>query len=145
MSSVDASKLRRKFASLEKSVHEALTKQIEKEAERLVREMNALKPAVAGLTVGWTWGDAPRGSVQIGKYGKAEAEEIKVTIYATHRSASAWWFEEGTAPRFQKKTGRYTGQITAQPFFFPAYRSNKQQMMNRLRAALRRAVRRLNA
>ncbi|ATG47597.1 hypothetical protein CEW89_08420 [Celeribacter ethanolicus] len=150
---VDASKLKRKFAQLPNVIEDALTKQIEKEATRLVGSMMAIAPDVQGLKIDWTWGKAPRGSITIGTYGRNEVAEIKVTIYATVISseypggfpAVARWHEFGTAPRYQKKTGRYTGRIAAQPFFYPSFRANKSKIKANLRAALRRAVRKMNA
>lgn len=40
--------------------------------------------------------------------------------------------EYGTAPRTQKKTGRYTGSMPAHPFFRPAVDSNKGRVQNQV-------------
>lgn len=38
--------------------------------------------------------------------------------------------EFGTGPRRQKKTGRYTGAVPAQPFMRPAWEQHKMQILN---------------
>lgn len=153
MKVVSTAKLSAKFKKLPKVIEEALTKQFEKEAEKLVVEMRALLaaswPEVASkIEIKWTWGKAPAGTVTIGSYGSKKTAALVVTIYAQSISGSGispYWFEFGTAERVQKKTGRRTGRIYANPFFFPAYRANRQRIRNNLRSALRRAVKKLNA
>jgi hypothetical protein len=150
---VDATGLKAKFRALPDTIEEALKKQFEKEAEKLVKEMRlflgASWPALEDdIEINWTWGDAPAGAVTVGSYGRKDTAALVVTIYARAVSGSgvsAAWFEFGTAERVQKKTGRRTGRITASPFFFPPYRANRQRIRNNLRGALRRAVRKLNA
>lgn len=150
---VDATGLRKKFRALPSVIEETLTKQFEKEADKLVKEMRLFLaitwPEVEpDIEIEWTWGDAPAGSVQIGTVRGREIASIGVTIYARAKSGSgvaAHWFEFGTGERVQTKTGRRTGRITAGPFFFPPYRANRQRIRNNLRSALRRSVRKLSA
>jgi hypothetical protein len=140
--SVNSAGLRRKFRQLPQVVNDALTKQVEKEASKLVAEMRFLAP-VPGLEIAWTWGDAPRGAVVVRQVRNRERADLSVTIYARGRSVDARWFEFGTNERVQATTGRRTGRIVAQPFFFPPYRANRQRIRNNIRAALRRAVKKL--
>lgn len=120
--------------------------QLEKEAEKLVAEMNALKPNRA-IIIDWTWGDVPAGAVTLGRVGRTQFEKIAITIYATGVSNGkpfpglAGWFEFGTRPRVQKTTGRYTGQIVASPYFFPVYRSNRTRIRGNISRAITRGVR----
>jgi len=133
-------------------VKERMVEAIERNADKVVSEMRAMLaigyPEVAAVTeIDWTWGDAPRGSIAIGKFGANEYEMLVVTIYARGKQGSGIstaWFEFGTHPRVQKTTGRETGQITAFPFFFTVFRANRQRVQNSLRATLRRAVKRVN-
>lgn len=152
--SVDTSKFRGKMREMEALVHERLTKAVERWADRLVVEMRTILaiswPALAGqVDIGWTWGDAPRGSISVGQASKGrEYDQLTVTIYARAKSGSglsATWFEFGTAHRVQKTTGRSTGRITARPFFFPVYRANKTRILGGLRSTLRTAIKKINA
>lgn len=117
-------------------VRRELELQLEKEATKLVAEMNVLKP-LQEIEINWTWGDAPKGSLKIGTVKGKEFGKIAITIYAVGDGFSPEWFEFGTKPRFHD-SGQSTGQILASPFFWPVYRSNKK----RVRAGLTRAVNR---
>jgi hypothetical protein len=152
--SVDQSKFRRKMREMETLVHERLTKAVERWADRVVAEMRAMLaiswPALAAdVTIDWTWGDAPSGAISVGRASKGrEYDQLTVTIYARAQSRSgisATWFEFGTANRVQVTTGRQTGRITANPFFFPVYRANKSRVQSGLRSTLRTAIKRINA
>ncbi len=44
--------------------------------------------------------------------------------------------EFGTGPRYQKTTGRYTGQVAAQPFMRPAYDAKKYEAIKVIQAEL---------
>jgi hypothetical protein len=86
----------------------------------------------------------PDGSSEV--LGVDRGDGVRATLYATARTsrypggfpAVARWFEFGTGPRFQRTTGRYSGVIVAQPYFFPVYRAERR----RIRSAITRAVRR---
>lgn len=57
--------------------------------------------------------------------------------------------EFGTGPRFQTKTGRYTGSVAPTPMLQPAWEAFKPQMLrglaNTLRAEIQKTVARINA
>lgn len=116
---------------------------MQRTAEKVTKEMRVFNPlSDADIEINWTWGDAPPGSIKIGKVGAREYEKIAITIYARSPSGSGFnaaWFEFGTAERFHK-SGKSTGRITAQPFFYPVYRANKSRIKSTIRAAVRRAV-----
>ncbi|TMV84480.1 HK97 gp10 family phage protein [Thioclava sp. BHET1] len=138
-------KLHARFQEIPERVRDEVTAEIEKIAEDMVRQIRSVVP-VRGITIGWTWGDAPRGAIVIkqvrpdaASYGK-----VKVTIYAVGRHVAARWFEFGTAPRFQR-SGKSTGRIMAQPFFFPVYRANKSQARARLSRAVTRGFKKTKA
>lgn len=46
------------------------------------------------------------------------------------RAPHAHLVEFGTGPRFQKKTGRYTGQMPAAPFMRPAFDATKEKALD---------------
>lgn len=139
------SALKKRFRNLPRHVNEALTAQLEREAVKVVRAMEILKPNEK-IEINWTWGDAPAGSITLGKVAQNEYAAIRITIYASASStkqsdfpALTRWFEFGTDERFTK-TGAYRGKMTASPFFFPGYRTRKDFIKRNLRNALRRAV-----
>lgn len=142
--------LRAKFAKVPDLVKDELMAVMEKSAKEMVSEMNALKP-IPEITVHWTWGEVPKGSLKIGTFRGNEYGRIAITIYATaHESdfgnfpAITWWFEFGTAMR-QHKTGKSTGQIQPQPYFFPVVRSNKSRVRGRLTRAVNSAMKKANS
>lgn len=137
------------FATLIKNTHYELAETIESICDDLRAEMDRDLPLRDGtLWVDWTWGDAPKGSITIARYSRGgqttEYNQIKATIYAQGEWPPGWW-EFGTRERFQSKTGRRTGRIQAQPFFFPNYRAKKRSIKLRLAAAVRRAVKKTQA
>ncbi|WP_305972698.1 MULTISPECIES: hypothetical protein [unclassified Mameliella] len=150
---VDSARFTRKMRAMETEVHDKLTRAIERWADRVVAEMRAMLalsyPAVAAkVDISWTWGQAPAGAITVGQVGRNEFDQMVVTVYAKAKSGSgisAAWFEFGTAPRVQKKTGRPTGRISGASFFFGTYRSNRRRILSGLRSTLRRAVRNINA
>ncbi len=48
--------------------------------------------------------------------------------------------EFGTGPRYQKKTGKYTGNMPAKPFFRPAWVRNKNKVLNNIVQELEKRV-----
>lgn len=150
---VQNAKFAKKMRLMRSEVNEALSRSVERNAEKVCVEMRTMLaiqyPAVAAqVEIDWTWGDAPRGSFTIGKASNgAETTALSVTIYARGKQGSglnAAWFEFGTAERFTKD-GESRGRITAGPFFYTVFRANRQRVQASLRAALRRAVKKVNA
>lgn len=133
---------------------DAARKSLEKEAGRMVAAMNTLKP-LPNIVIDWTWGAAPGGAVTLGEVKQSKnATTLVITIYATAFTdeyplssggfpAIARWFEFGTSQRTQKKTGRQTGALPASPFFWPAYRSEREGLKRRQAYAIRSAMKRV--
>lgn len=113
---------------------------LEQEAAKLVEEMRTLVPVDEGDlrdSIGWTWGDVPKGALKIGSVGGKSYGKLSITIYAGDFKGSkdkfyAYFVEFGTV-----KTG-------AQPFFFPVYRSNKKRIKARISRGVKRAMKRSN-
>lgn len=138
--------LRMRFARIPQLIVDEVVQQIEREAERIVQQMRAIAPKpVAGtneIEIGWTWGDAPRGSITIGKVAGREYDKIAVRIYARGPQGSGWaavWFEFGTKDRFHK-SGKWTGRMPITPFFFPTYRANRSSAKSNISRAVRRGL-----
>lgn len=125
--------LHRRFQAVPQIVRNEVVKELEKAASELVREMQSLAPK--GTTrklvnsIGWTWGDAPKGSLTIGKVANREYGKLSITIYAGG--------DEAFYARFQEFGTR---NMPANPFFYPVYRSNKSRIKGRLSRAVTRAV-----
>lgn len=133
-------KFQKRLRSIPDNVREEVTLAMQRTAERVVKEMRAWNPLTdADIEINWTWGDAPVGSVTVGKVAKTEYDKIGITIYARGRDFNAWWFEVGTNERFHK-SGKSVGSITAQPFFWPVYRANEKSIRRTITAAVRRGV-----
>lgn len=131
-------------ALVEQRIKEAL----EKAADQVVAQMKSRAPVYAGPpeirsdgsavrpgalreSIGWTWGDAPKGTVALGSVqtGLTKEGTTKLTIYAGNREAFyARWVEFGTR--------KWTGN----PFFFSTWRNNKRKVRGQITRALRKAI-----
>ena len=65
-----------------------------------------------------------------------------VAVYIGPTAPNAHLIEFGTAPRVQRKTGRYTGRVQARPFLRPAWDAGKAQFLASLGTMLGRALER---
>lgn len=134
----------RRLRKIPKVVKQELVSQLEKEAGKVVALMTALKP-IPEIEIGWTWGDAPAGSVTLGTVRGRSFEQIKITIFATAKTsefpggfaAVAGWFEHGTKERFTD-SGAYRGRIAASPYFFPAWRAERTRVKGNVTRAIKR-------
>lgn len=121
--------LHARFAKVPDIVRVELEKQIAKEADKIVAELKATAPHKSGDmrdSIGWTWGDAPKGSLKIGRAFGKDYGKVSATIYVGEFYAR--FLEFGTI------------KMPASPFFFPVYRASKGQIQTNLRNAVNRAV-----
>lgn len=106
---------------------------MEKGAAEIVAMAKAFVPVASGdlrASIGWTWGDAPRGSVVLTTSRPSGEGDERITIYAGNDDAFyARFVEFGTQHR------------TASPFFFPAYRTLKRRVKSRVTREMRKAIR----
>jgi len=142
--------LKAKFDNVPKYVRDEVVATMEKSAMQLAAEAKATAP-IPEIDVNYTWGDTPKGALKVGSVMGSQYGKISVKVYATATDsdfgsfpAIAKWFEFGTGPRVQKTTGRYTGQIQPQPYFFPTYRANKTRITGAISRAVTRAVKKAN-
>ncbi len=146
---------------------------MEEAAEGIVSYMRSLAPKDTSQlqnSIGWTWGDAPAGSIVIdeirsGKNVGSQYATLRLTIYV-----GAWYarfVEFGTAAGVRndraartksdiKKSSKRAaaGRIVARshpgtparPFFYPAWKTKKRMFRAKIRLAIRRALKeKLNA
>lgn len=136
-----AARVRRLLAQIPAKVQEAAQRSLEQSAEEIVQLMRRLAPRDSGAlanSIGWTWGDAPAGSMTLGtvKGGKASGSiygSMVITIYAGGKITGA----DDFYARFQEFGTR---KMRANPFFYPAYRANKKRVRSRLTRAIRKAL-----
>jgi HK97 gp10 family phage protein len=127
------SRLQARLLAIPQQVRDGIKPAMEKSAQEIVDAMKTLVPVKTGHlrdSIGWTWGDPPKGSVVLGK--SSALEGLTITIYAgegEHDVFYARFVEFGTA------------HAHAHPFFFPAYRLYKKRAANRIKRAVRTSVR----
>lgn len=148
--------LKRRFSRFTANIRDEVSRQLEKEAEKIVSVMRAMAPIKDGdlvASIGWTWGDAPTGSVTLGVVRGNEFEQLRVTIYAggTGKTSRTQDRASGSRKRDQGRGGTFesdnvfyqefgTLKMPANPFFFPAWRTERARVKANLNNAVRRAV-----
>jgi hypothetical protein len=141
--------LKRRFGKIPDALREQLRPELAKAATQIVQTMNALRP-IPEIKIEWTWGPPPAGTVSLGKVAGNDGDREFISIYTNAFTseypggfpAISRWFEFGTLERFHK-SGKSTGFIAAQPYFFPAYRANKAKVRSAIARKVNKAVRSL--
>lgn len=104
---------------------------LETSANEIVAEMKRRAPVDTGdlqMSISWTWGDAPKGAMTIGKSRKT-SDGLRITIYAGGGDEFyAWFVEFGTQNALPKQ------------FFFPTWRQYRRKAKGRVTRAIRKAV-----
>lgn len=136
-----ADALFRKLALIPQSVLDAVRLELEKQATEIVEMMKRFAPVEDGVlrnSIGWTWGDAPAGSMTIGTVkspdGGKQYASMRITIYAGGKVNG----RDAFYARFQE-FGTLT--MPANPFFFPAYRLRSKAAKTAITKATRKAIR----
>lgn len=124
--------LRARMKGLEARLVREIEAEVAKSAEEIVREMRAVAPKDTGavsLSIGWTWGDAPKGTVAVAQSQAANGDGLRATIFA------------GGGDQFYARFLEFgTVRMAARPFFFPVYRANRNRVSGRISRAVRRAA-----
>ena len=122
----------RRWNAIPAKVSAEVRKAMEEVAEEIVTQMYSVAPHKTGDlagSIGWTWGDAPKGSMTIGTVGKTEYATMRITIYAGDKDAFyARWQEFGTT------------KMPANPFFYPVWRAKRKSARNRITRAMNKAI-----
>lgn len=122
-------KLLRKLALLPKASKEGVRESLKQSAREITNLMEALAPEATGRlkgSIGWTFGDPPKGSISIGRLQRGD---LTVTIYAGDEDAFyARWIEFGTI------------KMPAHPFFFPAFRALRRRARSRMARSINKAM-----
>lgn len=135
--------LKRKLEKLRTTTAPQVALAMEASAETICNMMRRLVPVDDGdlkASIGWTWGEAPKGSIKI---TSAKNGRLILTIYAGDKKAFyARWIEFGTASHVQggSRPGTQHPGTPPQPFFYPSYRANRKKVKRDISAAIRKAV-----
>lgn len=155
------SRLQRKLVRLRESTKEEIAKALEKGAEEiadLARSLVPIDEMVLYDSIGWTWGEPPKGSITLAR-SRSRADGLKISVYAGNDEAYyARWVEFGTAPHgVAKDAGKAAGRrltrlgigglqhpgAAAQPFFYPAYRAVRRRVRSRITRATNSAAKKV--
>jgi HK97 gp10 family phage protein len=126
-------RLNARFNAIPKRVRDAAEKELERSAAEIVATMKRF--ASRGRTgkmadsIGWTWGDAPAGTMKVGSVGGKVYGSMSITIYAGGKEAFYATYQEFG-----------TKEMRAHPFFFPAWRAHKKKVNARLKRAMTKAI-----
>mgnify|MGYP001180951980 CR=1 FL=1 len=123
---------RRRWGAVPDAVRAAVATELEAIATALVADMRRLAPKDKGTlaeSIGWTWGDAPKGTMVVGTVGGREYGTLRITIYAGGGDAFHATFQEfGTVA------------MSANPFFYPAWRARRRGVKSRITRAINKAL-----
>lgn len=113
-------------------VEEAIKREMEKWANKIVAMMRRLVPVDKGElrdSIGWTWGDPPAG-VRVFARSKPMKNGARITIYAGGKGIPQAIFQE-----------HGTKFMPANPYFYPSYRANRKGARAGITRAGRKAIR----
>ncbi len=147
---LNRARLERKLQRMPAAVKAQIKLAMEAQADDIVRMMKSLAPqgktGALRASIGWTWGAAPKGSMTIASVRSGLGTGLTLTIYAGNRDAYyARWVEFGVAAH--ENGGMFAGTqnpgTRAQPFFYVSWRANKKRSIRAIRAATRKAVKKV--
>jgi HK97 gp10 family phage protein len=126
----DIARIRKKLKAIAPAIERTVAASLEKSAQEIVTLAKHLCPVDDGTlrnSIGWTWGDAPEGSVVLASTGDKAA--LRITVYAgSDQAFYARWVEFGT------KTSLPHG------FMLPAYRTLRKRIKSRTNRAISKAI-----
>lgn len=132
-------RLKRKLRALPNAAREEIAKAMEQSANEIVSLMKSLVPVDTGdaqMSISWTWGDAPKGSMVLGqvRQGGKGAGNLVITIFAGGGEAFyARFLEFGTK------------NMPARPFFYSAWRALRRRVRGRTTRAINKSAKRIAA
>lgn len=133
-------KLLRKLTIIPQAMRGEIYHALGDAADEITDMMRRLVPVEPGKpdlrdSIGWRWGRrAPKGSVGVATLQGAQRDDLTITIYAADNQTFYGTFVEfGTV------------KMAARPFFFVSWRANRKNARSKIRAAVRRAAKRVAA
>lgn len=108
-------------------------------AAQIVAEMKLLVPVETGAlrdSIGWTWGDPPKGSLAVANVRGRSVSGVFITIYAGTRDKKL-----GDQDAFYARWQEFgTQNMPANPFFFVVWRANRRRVRGGINRAVRKAL-----
>lgn len=145
-----------RFNNIPKAVRRAVRAEMEDIADDLVAQMFGEAPQLTGDlagSIGWSWGDAPAGSLVLGSFGDRRYGTMRIVVFAGGGEATSRLQNRasGTRARDQNRSGEFltdvalfqefgTQNMPANPFFFTVYRANKRRIKSRITRAINKAI-----
>ncbi|SDI95823.1 HK97-gp10 family putative phage morphogenesis protein [Salipiger marinus] len=139
---LNLARLDRKLKRLPTATKTRIRAAMEKGADKIVAMMKRLAPSSSDGShgqppgtlrdsIGWTWGQAPKGSFAIATLkGAGVGGDLTLTIYAGSTIAFyARWLEFGTT------------KMPASPYFYVSWRAYRKEVRREVRKAVRDAAR----
>jgi HK97 gp10 family phage protein len=144
-------RLRKKLQRFPEVAEAEIKAAMEASANEIVALAKSLAPTDSGdlrNSIAWTYGDAPKGAIVLGRVKASNSGNLRITVYAGGPDAYyARFIEFGTAPHING--GRFAGSghpgTSAQPFFYPAYRAARKRARGRVTRAVNKAAKRVAA
>lgn len=142
--------LQRKLDRLPAKVKQRIREAMEQAANEIVALAKSLVPSRTGElreSIGWTYGQAPKGAMTMGKVGSLGGD-LTITIYAGNSEAFyARWVEFGTSSH--QAGGKFAGAtipaIPASPYFYVSFRANRRRAKGRISRAITKAAKEVAA
>lgn len=142
---LNADRLARKLKALPPAAERRVRTAMEASANQTVQLMKSLAPVDSGdlqMSISWTWGDAPKGSLKVGQI-KSREGSLRITIFAGGGDAYyARFIEFGTSPFTSggKFAGAANPGVRAQPFFYTGFRATRRSAKSRISRAISAAA-----
>ena len=135
---IGLAKLQKKLNAMPQIAKDEIKRALEQSANEIVELAKKLVPEDTGAlkdSIGWTYGDVPRGAMTLGKvFASKLATDLTITIYAGNSEAYyARWVEFGTQ------------KMAARPYFYVSYRANKKRAKGRITRAINKAAKKVAA
>lgn len=150
---IGLARLERKLKRLPKVAKDLIRKKMAEAADQIVAMMKSLAPVLkepdrrrqAGAlrdSIGWTWGQAPKGSMVVATLkGAGVGGDLTITIYAGTRDKAL-----GTADAFWARWVEFgTSKMGAQPYFYVSWRANRRSVRRKIISAVRTSAKRVAA
>ena len=142
---IGLAKLQKKLNAMPQIAKDEIKRALEQSANEIVDMMRNLVPVDSGAlrdSIGWTYGEAPRGAMTIGSVRASELTgDLTITVYAGTRDKKL-----GEADAYYARWVEFgTQKMQAQPFFYPAYRALRRRAKGRVTRATNKAAKKVAA
>ncbi len=137
-------RLKRKLKRFPIAVQAEIRAAMEKGANEMVMLAKSLVPRDTGNlanSIGWTWGDAPEGSMALGEVRGGKGN-LRIVIYAGDLSTMVGSRNQFQLARLQEFGTR---DMPASPYFYVSWRALRKRTKGRVTRSVNKAARRIAA